>query len=221
LAGVGVAASGPPRRQTLAVVIAVAGSGIVGAYDDLYGSTQAKGFRGHLRALRHGEITSGLVKIGGVGLSALLASALVPASAPGAGSAGHGRLATVVDLGLNSALIAGTANLVNLLDLRPGRAAKAVNLLGLALTGSGAGPVVGAALGSLPSDLAGKSMLGDCGANALGAGVATVAAGALPRAVRLLALSGVVGLNLASERVSFTAVIERHRWLRWLDQLGR
>jgi hypothetical protein len=64
-------------------------------------------------------------------------------------------------------------------------------------------------------------MLGDCGANGLGAAVATVAADRMPRAARLIALAGVVALNLASERVSFTAVIERHPVLRALDGLGR
>jgi hypothetical protein len=64
-------------------------------------------------------------------------------------------------------------------------------------------------------------MLGDCGANALGAAVATAVARALPWQVRLLALAGVAGLNLASERVSFSAVIDRTPLLRRLDQLGR
>ena len=77
-------------------------------------------------------------------------------------------------------------------------------LLGGGLLGAGSAPAVGATVGSLPTDLAARSMLGDCGANGLGAAVATVAADRLPRPARLAALAGVVALNLASERVSFT-----------------
>ena len=248
LVGVGVAATARPRAAA-ALAVAVAGAGLVGAYDDLYGSTQAKGFRGHLRALRQGRLTSGMVKIAGVGASAAAAALILAGAGAGAGAGGGMGVGigartgaasglapkpgprwfapqTVLALAADCALIAGTANLVNLLDLRPGRAAKAVTLLGVALlaTGPGAGgaaPVVGAALGVLPVDLAGRSMLGDCGANALGAGLGVVATASLPTPLRWAALAGVVGLNLASERVSFTAVIDRHRPLRWLDRLGR
>lgn len=202
---------------SLPVTVAVVGSGLVGAVDDLYGTVQAKGFRGHLGALRDGRITSGMIKIAGVGLTALVSSVITLRSSdrqralPGA----------VADVVINTALTAGTANLVNLCDLRPGRAAKVVTLLGVGLSSRGAGPVVGAALGSLPTDLGAETMLGDCGANGLGAGLGAAAADALPRWARLIALAGVVGLNLASEKVSFTAVIDDNAVLRTVDEWGR
>jgi UDP-GlcNAc:undecaprenyl-phosphate GlcNAc-1-phosphate transferase len=204
-------------QRSLPVAVASLGSGVVGAYDDLYGATQAKGFRGHLRALRSGELTSGTVKVLGVSLSAAAAAALVQRSRPGCPKP----LCRALDGLLDTGLIAATANLINLLDLRPGRAAKTIVLLGSGLVGFGAAPAVGAAAGSLPTDLAAQSMLGDCGANALGAAVGTAAAQGLSRRARLGAFVLVAALNLVSERVSFTAVIERTPLLRELDQLGR
>jgi hypothetical protein len=64
-------------------------------------------------------------------------------------------------------------------------------------------------------------MLGDAGANALGALIGTAYAAKGSRAGRLLALAGIVALTAASERVSFTRVIERTPGLRELDALGR
>ena len=204
-------------RRSLAMAVAGVGSGMVGAYDDLYGTTQAKGLRGHLRALRSGELTSGTIKVLGVGCSAATAAALIQRGRPGCPKP----MCRVLDGLVDTALIAATANLINLFDLRPGRAAKVSILLGTGLFGFGAAPAVGAAAGSLPTDLAARSMLGDCGANALGAAAGTAAAQSLPRRFRLLALGAVVALNLASERVSFTEVIEGTPLLRRLDQLGR
>jgi hypothetical protein len=211
---VGIAAGGPARVGAAAAV-AAAGAGVVGGYDDLYGSTQAKGIRGHLRALRSGTVTSGAIKVAGVGASALAASLILGG---GQTRSPAGRLAAGA---LDSVLIASTANLTNLFDLRPGRAVKVVLLLGGGLAGAGSAPYVGAAAGCLPADLGARAMLGDCGANALGAGIGTVAAARLPLTGKLVALAAVIGLTVASERVSFTAVIEATPALRWLDRLGR
>ena len=218
LAGIGVdRLLDPSGHRGLPVVVASVGSALVGAYDDRHGSSQAKGLRGHLRALRSGQLTSGMIKVFGVGVSAAAAAALVQRSRPGCPRPA----CRVIGGLLDTALIAATANLINLLDLRPGRAAKVTILLGSGLLGSGAAPAVGAAVGSLPTDLAERSMLGDCGANALGAALGTAAAQALPWQLRLLGFAAVAALNLASEQVSFTAVIERTPLLRRLDQLGR
>jgi hypothetical protein len=64
-------------------------------------------------------------------------------------------------------------------------------------------------------------MLGDAGANALGAMLGAAAAASLPRVTRVALLAGIIGLTAASEVVSFTAVIERTPALRRLDMLGR
>jgi UDP-GlcNAc:undecaprenyl-phosphate/decaprenyl-phosphate GlcNAc-1-phosphate transferase len=217
LAGLLVPGAVPGGSATVrgAVALAATGSGAVGAYDDLRGTSQAKGFRGHLAALLSGTLTSGAVKVAGVGLSAAAASLLLGRTS------GAGVAIRLADRLMDTVLIAGTANFTNLCDLRPGRAAKVTLALAAGLVGVGAAPVLGAAAGCLPSDLREKSMLGDCGANALGAAVGTVAAAWLPRPAKLAALLAVVGLNLASERISFTAVIDRTATLRWLDQLGR
>lgn len=207
----GVAASTRGRTRT-AALLAGAVSGAVGAYDDLAGTTDTKGFRGHLSALRRGEVTSGSVKILGVGAAALAAAALLPRRSKGFGAA--------VEIVADGALI-GTANLTNLMDLRPGRALKAVTALSAPVIAGPAASVVGAAAASAPSDLGERSMLGDCGANGLGAITGTALAASLPRPLKVLALGAVVALNLASEKVSFTKVIAETPVLDKIDQWGR
>ena len=64
-------------------------------------------------------------------------------------------------------------------------------------------------------------MLGDAGANALGAMLGAAAAASLPRPGRVAVLAGIVALTAASEKVSFTKVIRRTPPLHWLDMLGR
>ena len=127
-------------------------------------------------------------------------------------------------------MIAGSANIANLLDLRPGRALKVVLLVSVPLIARGrathiaaatAGAAAGAAIGVLPDDLAGRSMLGDTGANSAGALIGTALVAGTGLRGRLFALAGVTAVTLASEKFSFTAVIESTPGLRELDALGR
>ncbi|MEV8517523.1 hypothetical protein [Dactylosporangium sp. NPDC051484] len=195
-------------EHAAATAIAGLGAGAVGLYDDLVGTRPehaAKGFRGHLGALRQGRVTSGLVKIAGVGAAGLAAAALLPRKRG-------------IDVLLGAGVIAGAANLFNLLDLRPGRALKAGLAAGTPLGASGP---LGAAGALLPADLDEQIMLGDAGANALGALLGTAYTARTGTFGRLAALAGIVALTAASEKVSFTRVIEGNPVLNAVDQWGR
>lgn len=207
------AAPGLPLRTRAALVTAGAGAAALGGYDDLAGQGDRRGFRGHLGALARGEVTTGAVKLGGIGAAGLVAAALA-GGAP-------------ADVIINAGLAAGGANLVNLFDLRPGRALKVAlagsALLAVAAPGRAAPAVAGpagAAAGLLPDDLAERVMIGDAGANCLGAMLGVAAAG-LSRPARAALLAGIAGLTAASEVISFTSVIERTPALHRLDMLGR
>jgi hypothetical protein len=73
----------------------------------------------------------------------------------------------------------------------------------------------------LSHDLAERAMLGDCGANAIGAMIGVSAASSLNRPARVVILGAIATLTAASENVSFTKVIARTPALNWLDMLGR
>lgn len=216
---------GLPARSRAAIALAGAGGAAFGGYDDLKGNGDRRGFRGHLGALARGEVTTGAVKIAGIGATGLAAGVLAGRARPGRGPSG--RASTAADVIINTALVAGGANLLNLFDLRPGRAIKVTLATGAMLgAASPAGRLaaatpVAAALAVLPEDLGERAMLGDSGANALGAMLGAGAATALPRKARIAVLAAVAGLTAASEVVSFTKVIERTPPLRWLDMLGR
>jgi UDP-GlcNAc:undecaprenyl-phosphate/decaprenyl-phosphate GlcNAc-1-phosphate transferase len=231
-AGAALAAPGLDVRTRLALSLAGAGAGAVGCYDDLAGSSDRRGFAGHLAALARGEVTTGAVKIAGIGVAGLMSGFFLDCRDNGGGAAGGpgapgSPLARAADLVINAGLVAGSANLANLFDLRPGRAIKvsllasaALSLRGPAARAEVAAPA-GAAVALLPDDLAERVMLGDSGANAIGAMIGVAAASSLRRPARVLILGGVAALTAASEKVSFTKVIARTPALNWLDMLGR
>ncbi|WP_088317004.1 hypothetical protein [Kineosporia sp. R_H_3] len=228
-AGAVLLAPGLPPRVRAGAVLATAGAAAFGMLDDLGETGTSKGLKGHLGELARGRLTTGGAKVLGIGVTGLAAAALAlpPDGGRDDGASGSGRLARLVDVAASGALVAGSANLLNLLDLRPGRALKATLLWAapLAATSGPGGALAAAAAGPavalLPEDLGERAMLGDTGANAAGALLGTALVAGTGRRTRLAVLAGVVALTLASERWSFTKVIASTPGLRELDALGR
>lgn len=187
-----------PSRAGAVTAGAVLAAGACGAYDDMTAvGDPRRGFRAHLSALGEGEVTSGIVKLAGIGAAGLAAGALLERRP--------------LDRLLAGAVIAGTAHLVNLLDVRPGRAAAAVLALGAPglLRGGAAGDLsaaaVGAAAAVLPDDLRERTMLGDAGAHALGAALGAAVVAGNGRAGLLLHAAALVAAAAHGDRISALA----------------
>ena len=217
--------------SALATTFVAVMSGSLGALDDHAGGVTDKGLKGHLGALARGEVTTGAVKIVGLGLTGLVGAAIVDrsrgsrgsrGSSGSSGSTGSRRATGLLSTLVGGAVVAGAANVVNLFDLRPGRALKVTVAAGLPLLASPpAAAAVGSSVGVARDDLEATSMLGDTGANAAGALVGLAVVERFGLAGRAAALVGLTALTLASERVSFTKVIEGNRTLRRIDEWGR
>lgn len=189
---------------------------LLGLLDDLGGAGESGGFRGHLRSLAAGRLTTGAIKLfGGAAVGVVAVATIEPDSL--------GRVLA------DGALVALAANLGNLFDRAPGRTTK-VSLVAFAalVLAVGAVPelagvalVVGAGAGLLPADLAERLMLGDAGANVLGAVLGLGVVMSCAPASRTAVLVAVAALNLASERVSFSRVIDAVAPLRFADRWGR
>ena len=191
----------------------VAAFAFLGLWDDLAGSPAERGWRAHLDALAHGRATAGAIKVlGGAAASLVIAGAME-----------SGFWWTVVD----ALIIALSANAMNLLDKRPGRAGKwfVLAAIGLMIVGGPTAPglaaAVGAVLLTLPYDLRERAMLGDAGANAMGAllGVATVADST--HTFRLVALLLLVLITAVGARPGLSRVIDSFGPLRRFDAAGR
>ncbi len=165
----------------------------LGLVDDLWSGSE-RGFRAHLRR----GATTGTLKLVGIPLWALWRTR----SPSGA------------------ALVALSANLVNQLDTRPGRALKASLLGSLLVRGTPKGALAVAVL-LAPYDHREMTMLGDAGSNALGAVLGLSSVRRLTGLRRIGAIGALTALTLIGERRSLGALIESTPVLRELDALGR
>jgi UDP-GlcNAc:undecaprenyl-phosphate GlcNAc-1-phosphate transferase len=195
-------------------IVYVIGVGLLGLVDDGF-SGESRGWRGHGRAVMGGRFATGALKaVGSLGLALYVMS---------------GRGYSTGEYLLAVALLVLTTNLVNLLDLRPGRSAKAFVLLGAGLT-IGAwdvhplwalGLFAGAVLALGVYDVRERAMLGDTGSNVIGALAGLWLVLALGTTGQIVALIVVLAITVYGEFRSLSAFIERTPGFRQLDSLGR
>jgi UDP-GlcNAc:undecaprenyl-phosphate/decaprenyl-phosphate GlcNAc-1-phosphate transferase len=205
--------------------IAVYALGVIalGLIDDTLGEDRAgeparpvhRGWRGHGAAVLRGELSTGAVKAAGsLGLALFTMSYL---------GLSNGRWLLAVGV-----LVLAT-NVFNLLDLRPGRATKVFVLLGagLAIGSADLRPLWSLGLFAAPALVAGfydlreRAMLGDTGANLLGALAGLWLVLVLSETGQLIALAVLAAVTLYGELRSISELIERVPGLRELDSWGR
>lgn len=176
----------------------------LGLVDDLLGDQRPKGFSGHGKAFLEGQLTTGMLK---AVLGGIMALAIADWSV------------------LDGLFIALTANLFNLFDVQPARTIKVflvVTPLLMIATGVPF-PIniwLACALAYLPVDAGERAVMGDVGANTLGA-ICGVQATLLSPLIKWILLGVVVGLTVIAQIYSLSAIIERSRFFRWLDGLFR
>lgn len=197
----------------------VVGVAFLGLFDDALGRgadrDTARGWRGHARAVLGGDLSTGAIKaVGAFALAAYATSGL-----------GREALDYVVDL----ALLLLATNFANLLDLRPGRAEKALLLVGaglcigywtlqpVELLGLFIGPVIVGSWFTLRE----RAMLGDSGSNVIGALIGIWLVTTLSDPGRLIALFALIALTVYGEFRSISSAIERIPLIKHLDSLGR
>jgi UDP-GlcNAc:undecaprenyl-phosphate/decaprenyl-phosphate GlcNAc-1-phosphate transferase len=214
------------RPEAGAVVTYVLGVALLGLLDDVVGSgalgvsdrdgpAPPRGWRGHARATLHGRFSTGTLKAAGsLGIALFVL---------------RGRGVDTGEYLLATALLVLATNLFNLLDLRPGRSAKALILLGAGVTiGSRdvqplwtLGLFIGPVLVLLPLDLRERAMLGDTGSNVIGAIAGLWLVLALSTLAQGIALGVIAVVTIYGEFRSLSELIERTPLLRQLDSLGR
>ena len=207
------------HAEAVAVALYALGVIALGLLDDMLGARSGRpaprGWRGHSAAVLRGELSTGALKAAGsLGLALFVTSFQALSDSRWL---------------LASAVLVLATHLFNLLDLRPGRATKALLILGagLLIGSQDARPLWSLGLFAGPALVAGfydlreRAMLGDSGASLLGALAGLWLVLTLSGTGQAIALALLAALTVYGELYSLSALIERTRALRRLDSWGR
>ncbi|QGT98980.1 Phospho-N-acetylmuramoyl-pentapeptide-transferase [Candidatus Syntrophocurvum alkaliphilum] len=196
-------------------IFAVMSICFLGFIDDMLGQRDTLGFKGHFGSLFRGKLTTGGLKALGGGMIALFTAWFISP--------------TFIDLIINTIIIALFTNLLNLFDLRPGRAVKAFIFffIIIALTTAGniewliIAPLIGAVLMYFNTDLKAHAMMGDSGSNVLGFSLGFIVATGAILQVKIIFLVFLIAIHIYTEKYSLTKTIEKYSILRSIDNMGR
>ena len=187
---------------------------LAGIIDDTIGNRDVSGLKGHFKSLFKGKLTTGGFKALFGGFVGLIISVCISKN--------------IADIIVNTLVIALSTNLMNLFDLRPGRAIKVYLVIMIAIFFTLTGYVQILPLLILPNvlayfnyDLKAKAMMGDTGSNVLGISIGILMVMGYTFKVRVSWLVFLVLIHILTEKFSLTKIIEKNKVLNFIDKLGR
>ncbi len=189
--------------------------GLLGLLDDTVGTDEYKGFKGHIGAFFKGKLTTGNIKASLGFLVSIYVSFYISNN--------------IMEILVNAILIALFTNLMNLFDLRPGRAIKvffAISVFNIIISKNFLDSYIiislyGILLSYIKYDLKASSMMGDTGSNILGYSLGYYVAINFSFLGKILVICILIFTNLLSEKKSFSKIIEGNKILNYIDKLGR
>lgn len=185
-----------------------------GILDDIIGNRDVSGLKGHFKSLLNRKLTTGGFKALFGGFIGVVISIAISKN--------------IYDIVINTLIIALSTNLMNLLDLRPGRAIKGYLVISIVLLFTLSGYTRNFLLLILPNvvayfnqDLKAKAMMGDTGSNVLGISIGILFVIGYSLKVRLIWLAFLIFIHILTEKYSLTKIIENNKFLNFIDKLGR
>ena len=185
-----------------------------GIIDDTIGNRDVSGLKGHFKNLFKGKLTTGGFKALFGGFVGLIISVCISKN--------------IIDIIVNTLIIALSTNFMNLFDLRPGRAIKVYLVIIIIILFTLTGYIQMLPLLILPNviayfnyDLKAKAMMGDTGSNVLGISIGILMALGYTLNVRIAWLIFLILIHILTEKFSLTKIIEKNKVLNFIDRLGR